>query len=38
MGRQPDRWTLELLEPAVVELNIVDRAGDHKIWLTGKRS
>jgi poly-gamma-glutamate capsule biosynthesis protein CapA/YwtB (metallophosphatase superfamily) len=32
------RWTLELLEPAVVELNIVDRASDNTISRTLKKT
>lgn len=32
------RWTLELLESAVVELNIVDRASDNTISRTPKKT
>jgi hypothetical protein len=32
------RWTLELLETAVVELNIVDRASDNTIGRTLKKT
>src|SRR5262249_11285843 len=32
------RWTLELLESAVVELNIVDRASDNTIGRTLKKT
>jgi hypothetical protein len=32
------RWTLELLETAVVELNIVDRASDNTIARTLKKT
>jgi len=32
------RWTLKLLETAVVELNIVDRASDNNNWADAKKT
>src|SRR6266478_1999768 len=32
------RWTLRLLESAVVELNIVDRSSDSTIWRVLKKT